>query len=66
MRKSISHILLILCTLSVCPFICKAGVWQWRVSLDCVSNETRETPDAFLWVPEKCDSLKAVIVANII
>lgn len=64
MIKRISHILLILCTLSVCPCICKAGVWQWRVSLDCVSNETHKAPDAFLWVPEKCDSIKAVIVGK--
>lgn len=37
-------------------------VWQWSVSLDSVaSDETKEPPQAFLWIPENCQQVKGVV-----
>jgi len=48
----------------VCAMLCARAEWQWRVPVtDYVSDETNANPDAFLWVPERCDSVKAVIFA---
>ena len=41
------------------------GVYQWGVAVDgVVSKETKKPPRAYLWIPEKCASLKAVVLAN--
>jgi hypothetical protein len=40
-------------------------VWQWSVSVDSViSNETNIYPQAFLWIPEKCKRVRAVVVGQ--
>lgn len=39
-----------------------AGEWQWAVTLKgIVSEETHKEPEAFLWIPEKCEHLSAVL-----
>ena len=38
--------------------------WQWRVPVtEIVSKETNKHPDAYLWVPDDCDTVRAVIFA---
>ena len=60
MRKI--FIILILTLMSVCVF---AGEWQWSVSIKCmVSSETDRNPDAFLWIPPKCEMVRAVMVGQ--
>jgi hypothetical protein len=40
-------------------------VWQWSVSVDNVSaDETKTPPTAFLWIPENCKKVRAVIVGQ--
>jgi hypothetical protein len=40
-------------------------VWQWSVSVDSViSNETNTYPQAFLWIPEKCKQVRAVVIGQ--
>jgi len=42
-----------------------ASVWQWSVVLkDVVSGETNDHPRAFLWIPEDCRQVQAVIVGQ--
>jgi len=39
--------------------------WQWSTSLNAlVSNETKNHPQAFLWIPSNCKQVRAVIVGN--
>lgn len=43
----------------------QAGVYQWSVKLDgYVSNETEYNPDAFLWIPDSCRQVKAIVVSQ--
>lgn len=40
-----------------------AAVWQWSVPVtEVVSSETGTHPQAFLWIPEDCREVKAVVV----
>lgn len=40
-------------------------VWQWSVQVDSlVSKETNDYPRAFLWVPENCKKVRAVVFAQ--
>lgn len=42
-----------------------AAPWQWSVEIkDFVSAETNDHPDAFLWIPENCKQVRAVIVGQ--
>jgi hypothetical protein len=51
-------------------FLCLYGkgttqVWQWSVSVDSViSGETNAHPQAFLWIPEHCKQVRAVVVGQ--
>ncbi|WP_436491220.1 hypothetical protein [Chitinophaga sp. ARDCPP14] len=39
-----------------------AQAWQWRILVDnIISGETKAPPQAFLWIPENCKKLKAVV-----
>ncbi|MBS0030528.1 hypothetical protein ACTJJ0_26500 [Chitinophaga sp. 22321] len=39
-----------------------AQVWQWRISMDnIISGETKAPPQVFLWIPDNCRQLKAVV-----
>ena len=41
------------------------GVYQWGVEVDgVVSRETKAPPRAYLWIPEACKELKAVVISN--
>jgi hypothetical protein len=43
-------------------FPARAQVWQWSVAVDSVvSSETNDYPQAFLWIPENCKQVKAVV-----
>ena len=40
-------------------------MWQWSVPVaSAVSEETREPPRAFLWVPPTCARVRAVVVGQ--
>ena len=55
------RILIILLSLGVVKFT-SAQVWQWSVKVDSViSNETNDHPQAYLWIPENCKQVKAVV-----
>lgn len=42
-----------------------AAPWQWSVEIkDFVSTETNKHPDAFLWIPENCKQVRAVIIGQ--
>ncbi len=39
-----------------------AQVWQWSVQVDSViSSETKDHPQAYLWIPENCKQVRAVV-----
>ena len=43
----------------------QASVWQWSVKVPgVVSGETNDHPRAFLWIPEDCKQVRAVIVGQ--
>jgi len=43
----------------------KAQVWQWSVKVDSViSGETKDHPQAFLWIPENCKRVRGVVFAQ--
>lgn len=40
-------------------------VWQWSVPVkSMVSSETNDHPTAFLWIPENCKKVKAVVIGQ--
>src|SRR5688500_12899091 len=40
-------------------------VWQWSVELkEVISNETNDHPQAFLWIPENCRQVRAVVIGQ--
>lgn len=42
-----------------------SAVWQWSVQVDSlISKETNDFPRAFLWVPENCKKVRAVVFAQ--
>lgn len=42
-----------------------AAPWQWSVEIkDFVSPETNDHPTAFLWIPENCEQVRAVIIGQ--
>jgi hypothetical protein len=42
-----------------------AQPWQWCVAADSViSGETNDHPQAFLWIPENCKEVKAVVLTQ--
>jgi hypothetical protein len=43
----------------------RAGVYQWSATLDTVvSRETTDHPRAFLWIPENCRRVRAIVIAE--
>ena len=41
------------------------AVWQWSVPVkEIVSNETKDHPLAFLWIPENCKQVRAVVLGQ--
>ncbi|MBN8825480.1 MAG: hypothetical protein J0I82_25860 [Spirosoma sp.] len=42
-----------------------AQVWQWSVPVQSVtSSETNDHPQAFLWIPDKCQYVRGVVVGQ--
>lgn len=42
-----------------------AAPWQWSVEIkDFVSPETNDHPTAFLWIPENCEQVRAVLIGQ--
>lgn len=59
------HLALVLLALSLCVGRAMAAPWQWSVELeDFVSDETKSHPRAFLWIPENCKQVRAVIIGQ--
>lgn len=38
-----------------------SSVWQWSVEADYISPETDKKSEAFLWIPENCERVNAVV-----
>lgn len=39
--------------------------WQWSIPVTkIISPETKQNPQAFLWIPENCKQLKAVVIGQ--
>lgn len=56
---------LLLLQMVMCLVSVNAGIYQWWVKLDgYVSKETKGNPDAFLWIPDNCKQVKAVVVSQ--
>jgi len=63
MRKLIISILLL--TSTAIYAVGASGMYQWSVALTgYVSNETGKAPTAYLWIPEGCQQVKAVVLAQ--
>jgi hypothetical protein len=61
MKKNIVAFILIVCA----AHFAHAQVWQWSVKVDSVvSGETKDHPRAFLWIPENCKQVRAVVFAQ--
>jgi hypothetical protein len=59
-KKVLCFTLLVLASL-----LGRAQVWQWSVKVDSVfSGETNNHPQAYLWIPENCKQVKAVVFAQ--
>lgn len=59
-KVSVFLLSIVLCYVSV-----KADVYQWSVQLDgYISNETKTNSEAFLWIPENCHKLKAIVFSQ--
>lgn len=56
---------LLLLQMVMCLVSLNAGIYQWSVRLDgYVSEETKGNPDAFLWIPDNCRQVKAIVVSQ--
>ncbi|HUB27072.1 MAG TPA: hypothetical protein VL992_16725, partial [Tepidisphaeraceae bacterium] len=43
----------------------RAAVYQWSTTIDdVISRETHDHPRAFLWIPENCQRVRAVVIAD--
>src|SRR5665647_181812 len=61
--NSIANLMLFILILTISPI--KAAEWQWSTQIQSfVSPETNEHSRAFLWIPENCKQVIAVIVGN--
>lgn len=42
-----------------------AAPWQWSVEIkELISEETNAHPSAYLWIPENCKQVRAVIIGQ--
>lgn len=56
--------LLILATALLSGRMAHPAVWQWSVTIDSITLKTGEHPRAFLWIPEDCAQVRAVVVGQ--
>lgn len=60
--NKINFLKMLLCLLASIPMTAQ---FQWSVPVSSViSNETKEHPQAFLWIPENCKQVRAVIIGQ--
>jgi hypothetical protein len=46
-------------------FAGNASVFQWSATIDdVISPETKDHPRAFLWIPENCQKVRAIVIAD--
>ena len=59
----IKKVLILLTIFLIChSAIAQTAVWQWSAPVQSViSSETKDHPQAFLWVPENCKYIKGVV-----
>lgn len=59
--KKLSFILLLM----IACFSVHADIYQWAVKVEgYTSSETGESPEAFMWIPEDCEQVKAIVVSQ--
>lgn len=64
MRNSLASLLYIIALLFI-PSSSFSAEWQWSVTVGgFISPETNDHPKAFLWIPDNCKFVRAVIVAQ--
>ncbi len=57
MKRIVAYIILIMLAAHS-----QAAIWQWSVEVDSfISTETNSHPRAFLWIPEDCKQVKAIV-----
>ncbi|WP_206365321.1 hypothetical protein [Sphingobacterium corticibacterium] len=57
-------LLLFICIWTPLGYVLSAE-WQWSVPLEgYISDETKDHPSAFLWIPEDCDQVKAIVFSQ--
>ncbi|MEN9910153.1 MAG: hypothetical protein RLZZ540_3312, partial [Bacteroidota bacterium] len=50
---------------STMNIIAQNSIYQWSVPVNgMISNETKEHPRAFLWIPENCNQVRAVVLGQ--
>lgn len=65
MKKLLAFLFVFLCTTLSALALGKSGIYQYSVSLTgFVSDETGKAPTAYLWIPEECKRIKAVVLAQ--
>ena len=65
MKKTLLTFLLFFACLGTVSAVGASGIYRWSVSLSgYISPETGKAPNAFLWIPDGCRRVKAVIVAQ--
>ena len=65
MRRILLIQLLCWCCLTASWAVGSSGIFQWSVELTgYISSETGKAPNAYLWIPEGCRRVKAVIFAQ--
>ncbi len=51
--------------LSITSLFAQGNIYQWSVPVSgLISNETKEQPKAFLWIPENCKQVRAVVLGQ--
>ncbi len=64
-RGVVGSLMLLLSTVAHAVGVGGSGMFQWSVELRrYISNETGKAPVAYLWVPDGCKNVRAVIVSQ--
>ena len=59
------YILVVLFSLFIQTTRVAAAPWQWSVEIkELISEETNAHPSAYLWIPENCKQVRAVIIGQ--
>jgi hypothetical protein len=61
-NKTMKKIILLIAVIFGSMTFVYSQVWQWNVKVDSsISEETKDNPQAFLWIPENCKQVKGVV-----